>query len=298
MKKIFFLLFIFIVLFLFFNSGKILFISKNIFSKTDKDFSLLLLGKPGPGYIGSENTDSIIVVYYNFNKNTLFLIPIPRDLIVYDENGYLRKINSLYPKKEISLLLKKISNFTGLEIKNYIAIDLSLVIKLIDKIGGVEVVLDQPVVDAATLYSIPAGKQNLNGYLAELVLRSRYNHEGDFFRIKNQLKIISALKDKFNNLDLGQKLSLIQFLEENKYHWDSNLNKNEILSFSLKIKDQKDLKIVPIVITLNTGLLVSDYFLLNNGDQMYGIYPNGGIDNFEKIKIYLWSQIKKQVQSL
>jgi LCP family protein required for cell wall assembly len=304
MKKIFFLLIFLFFAFSFlliFNSKSFLvsrnvflenIFLKNVFSKTNKDISLLILGKPGPGYIGSENTDSIVVAYYNFDKNTLFLIPIPRDLVVYDENNKLKKINSLYGEKKISLLLKKVSEFTGLDIKNYFVVDLDLVTKLIDKIGGIEIYLDEPVIDAVTLYSIPAGKQNLNGYLVELVLRSRYHPEGDFFRIKNQLKILSALKDKIINSDLGQKLSLVQFLEENKYHWETNLTKKEFLSLFWKIKDQQKLKIIPIVIDLKTELLVSEYFPLENGEEMYGIYPRGGIDNFEKIKIYLWSKIK------
>jgi hypothetical protein len=56
-----------ISVFLFSSEGTIII---NNFSSlfSPGDFSLLLLGKPGPGYIGSENTDSIMVLYYSQKK--------------------------------------------------------------------------------------------------------------------------------------------------------------------------------------------------------------------------------------
>lgn len=290
------ILFLLLILFFVFSNKAVFLLSSNSSLNFNKDFSLLLLGKPGPGYIGSENTDSIMVIYYSYKKNKIFIIPIPRDLVVYDEKGNLQKINALYSESKLTLLFKKISDFTGLEIKNYLAVDLDLVLKLIDEIGGIEINLEHPVTDAVTLYTLPAGKQKINGYLAELIIRSRYNQEGDFFRIKNQMKIISALKEKIINLDSNQKLSLIRFLERNKYHWQTNLEKKEILSLILQIKDLKGLEIIPIVIDFNSGLLSSNYFTVYNTLNVYGIYPKDGIDKFDKIKIYIWSKINEKLR--
>jgi LCP family protein required for cell wall assembly len=185
MKRKILILSIFLALILisiFFLSSQSTFLINNFsFLLSPGDFSLLLLGKPGPGYIGSENTDSIMVLYYSQKNNKIFLIPIPRDLIVKDEDGNLEKINALYEKKKINLLIKKAEEFTGLRIKNYLAVDLKLITSLVDFLGGLEVDLDEPVTDAVTLYTIPPGKQKLNGDLIELVLRSRYHPEGDFF---------------------------------------------------------------------------------------------------------------------
>jgi len=256
------------------------------------DFSLLLLGKPGPGYIGSENTDSIMVLYYSQKNNKIFLIPIPRDLIVEDENGNLEKINALYEKKKINLLLRKAEEFTGLRIKNYLAVDLKLITSLVDFFGGLEVDLDEPVTDAVTLYTLPAGKQKLNGDLIELVLRSRYHPEGDFFRQKNQVKVIIALKNKINSLSPEEKLSLMKFVENNKYFYQTNMSKQELLSLAMKIKDLKNLEIEPIILSTKNGLLASGYFNIYNTENVYGIYPSSGIDNYDKIKFYFQSKIK------
>jgi len=282
-----------ILISLFFLSSQSTFLINNFsFLLSPGDFSLLLLGKPGPGYIGSENTDSIMVLYYSQKNNKVFLIPIPRDLIVKDENGNLEKINALYGKKKINLLLRKAEEYTGLRIKNYLAIDLKLITSLVDFLGGLEVNLDEPVTDAVTLYTIPAGKQKLNGDLIELVLRSRYHPEGDFFRQKNQIKVIVALKNKINSLSPEEKLSLMNFLESKRYLYQTNMSKQELLSLAMKIKDLKNLKIEPIILSTGNGLLSSGYFNIYNAENVYGLYPSLGIDNYNKIKFYFQSKIR------
>jgi LCP family protein required for cell wall assembly len=296
MKRKILILSIFLALILisiFFLSSQSTFLINNFsFLLSPGDFSLLLLGKPGPGYIGSENTDSIMVLYYSQKNNKVFLIPIPRDLIVKDENGNLEKINALYEKKKINLLLKKAEEFTGLRIKNYFAVDLKLIISLVDFLGGLEVNLDEPVTDAVTLYTIPPGKQKLNGDLIELVLRSRYHPEGDFFRQKNQMKVIIALKNKINSLSPEEKLSLMKFLENKNYLYQTNMSKQELLSLAMKIKDLKNLEFEPMILSTKNGLLSSGYFNIYNTENVYGIYPSSGIDNYDKIRFYFQSKIK------
>jgi len=281
-----------VLFFIFSFSKKNIFLLNNFSYLDSEDFTLLLLGKPGPGHIGSENTDSIIVVYYQQKNNRVFLIPIPRDLIVKDEKGNLEKINALYEKKKISLLLKKAEEFTDLKIKNYLVIDLNLVTSLVDFLGGLEIELDEPVTDAVTLYTIPKGRQKLNGDLIELVLRSRYHPEGDFFRQKNQIKFLIALKERIVSLSPEEKLNLMKFLESKRYFWQTNLSKQEILSLALKIKNLKDIQIIPITFSLKNGLLASAYFNIYNTQNVYGVYPQGGIDNYDKIRIYLRSIMK------
>ncbi len=285
-----------LILFLFLGGERIVFVTGNSFFNLNRDFTLLFLGKPGPGYIGSENTDSIMVMYYNSSKGKLFIIPIPRDLIVYDEYKNLHKINALYPEGKIDLLLRKVSSFTGLKVRHYLSLDLSLILKLIDKLGGIEVYLDEPITDAVTLYTIPRGYQKINGYLAELVLRSRYNPSGDFFRIKNQIKVIFALKEKIMTLDESQKLALVKFFEDNKYHWQTNLDKRDLLYIFFKIKDLQTLDIVPIVVDFNSGLLKSSSFEIYNTPGVYGIIPTEGIDNFKKVNLYINTKIKEALQ--
>jgi LCP family protein required for cell wall assembly len=276
--------------FIFLNKKSYSIITSNSFINS-KDFNLLLLGKPGPGYIGSENTDTILIISYKSKSNTFYLIPIPRDLIVKNKKGELEKINAFYGEKDIDFLLQKLREFSGLEIKNYFAVDLKFVLDLVDFLGGIEIILDEPVIDPITLYTIPAGKQKLNGYFIELVLRSRYNKEGDFFRQKNQIKFLIALKDKFLNLSEKEKLDLIKFLNSKKQFYQTNLSTKDILFLTMKLRSLKNAKIVPIIL-YKTNLLTSGYFKIYNTENVYGIYPKDGVDKYDKIRLLLKTQIK------
>lgn len=293
-----FLIIIGFLIFLKFFSKNVFLItgSQNIFLNNENKIAFLFLGKPGVNYLGGENTDSIIVFYYDENKNILFLIPIPRDLIVKDKYGNLVKINSLYESNQINLLLQKVSNYTGLKIKDYIVVDLNLIKKITDFLGGLEVEIKEPVIDAVTLYTIPPGRHLLNGDLIELVLRSRYNPRGDFFRIENQINVIKALKDKIASINNHDKISLIDFVMKNKAHWHSNISPNQMLKWSMKISNIKTLRIVPIILdTKNNSLLKSNNLTIYNEFNVYGIYPSDGIDNYSKLSLYIQSKIKENL---
>ena len=287
-----FIAFLMAMILLFYYSPKTWLISDINSSFKNDALALLLLGKPGPGYIGSENTDSIMVVYFDFKNNKVFLIPVPRDLIVLDDNKNFVKINSLYPEKKQLLLLKKVSEITGLDIENYIAYDLYLVLKLVDKVGGIEMVIKEPITDAVSYFTISPGKKKIDSYLAELVLRSRFNKDGDFFRIKNQIDFLSALKNKIFSLPVSEKIALLKFLNDNKYHWESNLDKNYFLKLFSKIKDLNNPEIVPILVDLNSGFFSSGYVNIYNNQNVYGIFPKKGVDRYDSIRFYIQSQIK------
>lgn len=258
-----------------------------------KEINLLFLGKPGPGYIGSENTDTIFVVHFKLeNPKKIYIISIPRDLVVFNHKGELKKINSLYAEKDIKTLLKVVSEYTGLDVKKYVVFDLYLVKILADALGGIEVVLDEPVADALSLYTIPPGKRILRGDDLELVLRSRYNPEGDFFRIKNQIKVLEGLKNKLISLSSKDRIFLLKLLQKNKAHWESNLTLEEIYSLVSLENELKKAEIKHILFTTKDGPLTSGYFTIENSDGVYGIYPKLGINNFSGVREYLRAELE------
>lgn len=291
--SIFFLLVVSLIISKFFYNTLLLTYKHTVQANNQKDFSILILGKPGPGYVGSENTDSIIVVNFVKDKKKIFLIPIPRDLIIQDENGNLEKINALYGEKNIKLLLNKASFFTGLAINNFLVVDIRLIKKIVDFLGGIEIILDSPVVDAVSFYALPKGKVKLDGELTELVLRSRFNAEGDFFRIKNQIKVIQALQQKILALNFASQLQLLTFIFNNKYDWETNMRKEDILVLFNEFRNEmQNISVTPIIVDLKSGVLKSGYFTIKNFANVYGIYPLGGVDHYIYVQTYIKAQMK------
>jgi hypothetical protein len=84
----------------------------------------------------------------------------------------------------------------------------------------------------------------------------------------------------------------MKFLESKKYFYQTNMSKQELLSLAMKIEDLKNLEIEPIILSTKNGLLSSGYFNIYNTENVYGLYPSSGIDNYDKIKFYFQSKIK------
>jgi len=269
------------------------FVPQKILAHKQNELTLLLIGKPGEGYIGGENTDSLIIVHLILNDQPkIYLIPIPRDLIVFDKNNNLTKINQLYALKELDTLLQKASDYSGLEIKNYFVYDLHFILGLAEVLGGIEVKLDQPVIDAVSFYTIYPGKRILKGDDLELVLRSRYYPDGDFQRIKNQLAVIEGFKNKFLNLSWSDKIKILKFVLTNRKNWQTNLNQETIYFLLNKSQEFKEAQIKVILLTTKEQFLKSGYFTLGNSEGVYGIYPSLGIDDYNHIKNYILAELK------
>src|SRR3989344_1231308 len=73
--------------------------------KEKKIFSILIMGYGGAGHEGAYLTDTMMVVRFDFEKNSAIIVSIPRDVWVQiptkkDEDGnseqFYRKINSVY----------------------------------------------------------------------------------------------------------------------------------------------------------------------------------------------------------
>lgn len=129
----------------------------------DRPFSVLLLGFGGPGHDGPFLTDSIILARISPKIETVDLISIPRDLWasvpISDSASHSAKINSFYsvglddrhyPQKYTEftgkagggeLAKKAITKVTGITPDYFIAVDFSAFTKVIDKLGGIDVLV-------------------------------------------------------------------------------------------------------------------------------------------------------------
>lgn len=261
------------------------------FNQTNKlTKTILILGKPGENYNGANNTDTIILLHLDRSKNKIYLISIPRDFLISESDGKLTKINSLYGNKKTDLLLQKIEEITGLKPQGYIVFDLTFVKQLTDFLGGIDLTIENPIVDAVSKFSLAPGKYHINSEWAEFIIRSRYAPEGDFFRIKNQHQFIFALWQKIHSLPKKDFLSLIRFIFTERKHWETNLNITELYKLWSEVKAYNTENFSSIVLNFATGLLQDGLFLTRRGKE-YGILPKAGVVKYEEIKSWLQSQI-------
>lgn len=155
--------------------------------------------------------DTMILANINPVSRQIILTSLPRDLY-YNS----RKINSIYPLYGMEELKRTISFVTGFEVDKYILIDMYAFIDVIDLVGGIDVHLDEPVIDPTyktfdggewgTLY-YRAGDHHLSGKQALRLARTRHT-SSDFARSERQHLILAALQDKARSFGLGDASGL------------------------------------------------------------------------------------------
>ena len=162
------------------------------------------------------------------------LVSLPRDLYY---NG--RKINSIYFFYGMDELKRTLSFISGYEIDKYILIDMYAFIDVIDLIGGIDVHLDQPVVDPTyrtfdggkwgTLY-YRAGDHHLSGKQALRLARTRHT-SSDFARSARQHMILAAVKEKARSYGLGDAAILKTMAESVLSKTETDINVAEAISY-------------------------------------------------------------------
>jgi LCP family protein required for cell wall assembly len=285
---------LFYVIFEFLNTSKKIFVfNSNLVEifKIDDSKAILFLGKMGGSHYGAENTDAMLVIYIKNNK--IFIIHIPRDLIVRINNDFY-KINSLYSFKKLNELLYEVSNFTGLKVKKYVVVDSYIVKKIVDLLGGLEVELKYPVTDAVSGYTLYPGKHKLNGEWVDFVIRSRYYPDGDFTRMKNQFIIIKSLKENLQKTSIENLFRIFNFIVGAKSHFETNLDYKEMIELIRLVSKIKNEDIKEIWIGYDKNIWIDGTFNIKINSHYapaYGLYPKNGVGEYSTIR----EKIKKEI---
>lgn len=175
--------------------------------------NILLLGAAGKENPGKNLTDTIMIMSIDSKNDKAALLSLPRDLYV-QTSKYSTKINSLYQiglnnNEGIEPLKEIVEKITGLTINYYIVADFAGFKKIIDDIGGINVMVERDIYDPTypgpnysyQTFEIKKGLHNLDGETALKYVRERHDDpEGDFGRAKRQQQVIQAVKNKMFSL--------------------------------------------------------------------------------------------------
>lgn len=188
--------------------------------------NILLLGIGGEGHEAGYLTDTIILASFSPSKNKLGLLSIPRDLFIKQpDKNYYTRINAVKYRAEqegkngIAVLEKSIADITSISPDYHVVFDFSKFEELIDKLGGIDITLDEPVYDPLfpkgesqgyKEFYIEAGTHHLDGKTALMIARSRHSAWGDFDRALRQQKVIQAIWEKAKENPEGKIEGLVK----------------------------------------------------------------------------------------
>ncbi len=248
--------------------------------------NILLLGHGGGDHDGADLTDTIIVASLNNETNKASMVSIPRDLWL-DIPGYgSSRINKIYDvlkekygsEEALGVLKGGVENITGVDIPYYVKIDFQGFTKIIDSLGGVEVMVESQIDDRAypkadqsgyERFFLSAGLQELDGETALKYARSRHS-TSDFDRAERQQKLLQSIKAKAEDQKLlTSPLLLKRLYDDFTEHLETNLKISELITLGdfAKNFDQDELA---MAVLKDQDIVDFGSFLYTPERELYG----------------------------
>jgi LCP family protein required for cell wall assembly len=178
--------------------------------------TILLLGtdhSKAASRLGDRHSDSITLLRTDPSHHRLYYLSIPRDLRVEIPGYGASKINTAFQVGGPRLAIETVHDYTQLPVNHVIVVDFADFRDLIDKVGGIDVVVPRPILSKFDCpYASPVrcsrwrgwhfakGKQHLNGQRALLYSRVRKNlldpAESDITRGERNQQVLQAVMSK------------------------------------------------------------------------------------------------------
>lgn len=185
--------------------------------------SILIMGKDYRDWeqgVGAPRTDTMMLASVDPVSRTAGMISIPRDLWVEIPGFEHGRINTAYslgeqfdypaseghPGRGPGLAMRTVENLLGIPIQFYAVIEFSAFERMIDEIGGIDVLVPERMkispIGRMSLW-LEAKPYHLDGAEALAYARARNTEGGDFDRAQRQQQVILSIRDRvlgFHNL--------------------------------------------------------------------------------------------------
>jgi polyisoprenyl-teichoic acid--peptidoglycan teichoic acid transferase len=185
-------------------------------------FTILLMGSDDDSKFAGSNplTQSMILARVDPAAHQVTMLSIPRDLWVsiYTSSGAAAgqgKIDEAAGRGGLPEAIATVQANFGVHIDEFVWVGLTGLIRLIDLLGGVDVIVSNPIIDdsypndinSANAYSymrvqLDPGVHHFDGKTAMEYVRSRHSDlRADFGRSLRQQQVLTALRTKAKTLD-------------------------------------------------------------------------------------------------
>lgn len=196
----------------------------------DGQIVVLLMGVDSRlGYSLVSRTDVLMLIAVDPERNTISLLSIPRDLYVQIPGHGRDRINTAFvhgsagdnPGGGAALVMQTVEKTLGVAIDHYVLVDFSVLIKIVDTLGGIDVyvpyAIDDPTYPDMNLgydpLYIAEGLHHFDGATALKYARTRHQ-DNDFYRAQRQQQIIFAVRRQVLGLGFFDLMSRAPALYE------------------------------------------------------------------------------------
>lgn len=186
-------------------------------------FNLLLIGVDTDNNELRGRSDTMLLASLNARTGDMRLVSFMRDTYVSIPGKGHNKLNAAYSYGGAELLIKTLEKNFGVQVDGYLAVNYSLMVELVDEIGGVTLTVSKdelPKLNGILEYYnyqhnikeetgklMQAGTQTLTGLQAMSYARIR-KLDSDFVRVERQQKVILAIYQRICQLELTKLLDV------------------------------------------------------------------------------------------
>ncbi|HEM6191042.1 TPA: LCP family protein [Streptococcus suis] len=201
-----------------------------------ESFNIYISGIDTYGPISSvSRSDVNIIMTVNRATHKILLTTTPRDSYVAIADGGQNQYDKLTHAGiyGVNASVHTLENLYGIDISNYVRLNFTSFLQLIDLVGGIDVENTQEFTSGG--YNFPVGTVHLDAEQALIFVRERYSlANGDNDRGQNQEKVIAAIIKKLSSPD--------------------NLSNYQAILAGLEGSIQTDLSLETIMSLVNTQL--------------------------------------------
>lgn len=210
-----------------------------------RNIALLGLDTRENNYSGSRS-DCIMIISINENTKDVKITSVYRDTYLdikstNSSNFYFDKITHAYAYGEAKLTLNSLNRNMDLNITEFVAVNFSAVVEIVNAIGGINMDIDASEVKyinryidsvtkttgVASSHITKPGNYNLDGVQALAYCRIRYTDGGDYKRTERMREVLIATFEKAKTLGVSELNSLADTILP---HISTNISKSEIYS--------------------------------------------------------------------
>jgi LCP family protein required for cell wall assembly len=146
---------------------------------------------------GSHRSDTIMLLHVTADRESAYLVSIPRDSYVRIPGHGKDKINAAFSAGGPLLAQRTVEELTNVRIDHLAMIDWASFKDLTTALGGVQVTIPETFTDTKQNRTWEEGTYNIEGAEALAYVRTRYGLEnGDFDRIQRQQNFLRAMLKK------------------------------------------------------------------------------------------------------
>lgn len=206
-------------------------VDKNSKNKIENGiFNVYISGIDTYGNINNvSRSDANILATVNTKTHEVLLTSIPRDYYVTLHSKQAKDKLTHSGIYGVSETVTTVEDLLNVDIKYYVRVNFTTVIKLVDTIGGVDVYSNYNFsTNTEPSYTFSKGYNHLNGSKALAYSRERYSFsDGDNQRVKNQQQVIEAIINKVldSTTILTKYTSILNSLEGS---FQTNIEQSEI----------------------------------------------------------------------